>query len=155
MIENTHYHRDFSIERLYPNGKARVWAAWSIREKKAAWLRNTALEMDFRPGGFERSQFRDDMGEHVNEAQYFEIKEGERIVFAYSMAVNGRVHTISLTTITFRDENGATRLKYTEQMCVIPPSDGVEGRKHGWSALLDGLGDYLVKDKREESIGAR
>jgi uncharacterized protein YndB with AHSA1/START domain len=60
------------------------------------------------------------MGEHVNETRYFEIEEGERIVLAYSMAVNARVHTISLTTITFRDESGGTRLKYTEQMCVVP-----------------------------------
>jgi hypothetical protein len=39
-------------------------------------------------------------------------------------------------------------------MCVIPPSDGVEGRKHGWSALLDELDDYLVNDTRE-SVPAR
>jgi uncharacterized protein YndB with AHSA1/START domain len=154
MPEDTHYHREFTIERVYANCKAHVWAAWSIREKKAAWLRNAPLEMDFRPGGFERSRFRSDMGEHVNETRYFEIKEGERIVLAYSMAVNGRVHTISLATITFKDEDGGTRLEYTEQMCVIPPSDGVEGRKHGWSALLDGLDDYLVNDTRE-SVPAR
>jgi uncharacterized protein YndB with AHSA1/START domain len=49
MTENTHYHREFTIERVYPNCKAHVWAAWSIREKKAAWLRNAALEMDFCP----------------------------------------------------------------------------------------------------------
>jgi uncharacterized protein YndB with AHSA1/START domain len=112
-------------------------------------MRTAALEMDFRPGGFERSRFKDGMGEHVNETRYFEIKEGERIVLAYSMAVNGRVHTVSLTTIAFGDENGGTRLRYAEQMCVIPPSDGLEGRKHGWSALLDGLADYLVEDTRE------
>jgi len=70
------------------------------------------------------------------------------------MAVNGRVHTTSLATIAFRDENGGTRLTYTEQMCVVPPSDGVEGRRHGWGALLDGLGGYLVKDT-QESVGAR
>ena len=112
-------------------------------------MRTAALEMDFRPGGFERSRFKDGMGEHVNETRYFEIKEGERIVLAYSMAVNGRVHTVSLTTIAFADENGGTRLRYTEQMCVISPSDGLEGRKHGWVALLDGLADYLVEDTRE------
>ncbi len=153
MTENTPYHRDFTIERVYTSCKAHVWAAWSIPAKKAAWLRNKALEMDFRPGGFERSRFRSDMGEHINETRYFEIQEGERIVLAYSMAVNGRVHTVSLTTITFKDENGGTRLKYTEQMCVVPPSDGVEGREHGWSALLDGLGDFLVEDTRER-VGA-
>jgi uncharacterized protein YndB with AHSA1/START domain len=154
MSANTQHHNDFTLERVYPNCKAHVWAAWSIREKKAAWMRNAALEMDFRPGGFERSGFRDDMGEHVNETRYFEIKEGERIVLAYSMAVNGRVHTVSLAAVAFMDENGGTRLRYTEQICVIPPSDGVEGRKHGWSALLDGLADYLVKDT-QESVAAR
>jgi uncharacterized protein YndB with AHSA1/START domain len=154
MTANSEQHRDFTIERVYPNCPAHVWAAWSIREKKAAWMRNAALEMDFRPGGFERSRFKDGMGEHINETRYFEIKEGERIVLAYSMAVNGRVHTVSLTTITFADENGGTRLTYIEQMCVIPPSDGVEGRKHGWSALLDGLADYLVEDT-PANAGAR
>ncbi|GGJ64769.1 hypothetical protein CDQ92_01905 [Sphingopyxis bauzanensis] len=89
------------------------------------------------------------MGEHNSEGRYFEIKEGERIVLAYSMAVNGRVHTVSLATILFRDENGGTRLTYTEQMCVIAPSDGVEGRKHGWNALLNGLAGYLEADTRQ------
>jgi len=105
--------------------------------------------MDFFPGGIERSGFRNSMGEHTSEGRYFEIKEGERIVLAYSMAVNGRVHTVSLATITLEDEQGGTRLKYTEQMCVIPPSDGVEGREHGWGALLDGLAGYLAADTRQ------
>jgi uncharacterized protein YndB with AHSA1/START domain len=140
------HHRQFTIERLYPNCKEHVWAAWSIQEKKSAWLGSEKLEMDFSIGGIERSGFRNSMGEHTSEGRYFEIKEGERIVLAYSMAVNGRVHTVSLATITFAEENGQTRLKYTEQMCVIPPSDGVEGREHGWSTLLDGLAGYLATD---------
>ena len=56
---------------------------------------------------------------------------------------------LSQVTVTFEDENGGTRLGYTEQMCVIPPSDGVEGREHGWSALLDGLAGYLATDARQ------
>lgn len=144
MESNSQHHDSFAIERVYPNPKAEVWAAWSIREKKAVWMGNPALEMDFRPGGFERGRFRDPMGEHVNETRYFEIAEGERIVLAYSMAVNGRVHTVSLTTITFVDENGATRLRYMEQMCIIPPSDGRQGREHGWNLLLDALGVHLA-----------
>ena len=148
MADAFEHHRQFTIERIYPNCPAHVWAAWSIREKKAAWMRDAGLEMDFRPGGVERSRFRDQMGEHIHEARYFEIKDGERIVLAYSMAVNGRIHTVSLVTIVLRDEGGGTRLFYTEQMCVIPPSDGADGRKRGWSALLDGLGAYLVADTR-------
>ncbi|WP_395517510.1 SRPBCC domain-containing protein [Pseudorhizobium flavum] len=146
MDGQSQHHRQFTLERLYPNCRAHTWSAWSIPEKKAAWLGSARLEMDFSVGGIERSGFRDSMGEHVSEGRYFEIKEGERIVFAYSMAVNGRVHTVSLASILFKDEGGGTRLTYTEQMCVIPPSDGAEGREHGWGALLDGLAGFLAAD---------
>ncbi|MCV3208743.1 SRPBCC domain-containing protein [Mesorhizobium sp. YC-39] len=145
MEDQSQYHENFTLERVYPNSRAEVWAAWSIREKKAEWLGNSALEMDFRPGGFERGAFRHATDEHVNETRYFDIAEGQRIVLAYSMAVNGRVHTVSLTTIVFMDEKPGTRLHYTEQMCIIPPSDGLKGREHGWNALLDALGVYLAK----------
>jgi uncharacterized protein YndB with AHSA1/START domain len=148
MTDATHRHDSFALERVYPNCRAHVWAAWTVRDKKAAWLGAPTLEMDFRPGGFERSVFSDAMGEHVNETRYFEVKEGERIVLAYSMSVNGRIHTVSLATIVFLDEGGGTRLHYTEQMCVIPPSDGMAGRRQGWSALLDALGSYLRSDRR-------
>ena len=86
------------------------------------------------------------MGEHTNETRYFEIRDEQLIVLGYSMAMNGRVHTVSLTTIAFMDENGGTRLRYTEQMCVLPPSDGARGRSHGWGVLLDNLGSYLEED---------
>ena len=140
-------HTTFTIERVYPNCRAHVWSAWAVREKKAAWLGNRDLALDFRTGGSERSAFQDQMGEHVNEGHYFEILDEQRIVLAYSMALSGRVHTVSLTTIVFEDEGGGTRLTYTEQMCVIPPTDGANGRRHGWTHLLEGLETYLAQDE--------
>jgi uncharacterized protein YndB with AHSA1/START domain len=107
--------------------------------------------MDFRVGGSERASHRDAMGEHVNETRYFEIVEGERIVMAYSMAMNGRVHTISLATILFADHGGGTRFTYSEQMCVIPPSDGVAGRRHGWGVLLDAVGRLLAAETADRA----
>lgn len=140
-------HDSFQLQRLYPNCVEHVWSAWAMPEKKMAWMGGgRALEMDFRPGGAERSRFEDAMGEHVNETRYFEIEENRRIVFAYSMAVNGRVHTVSLVTVLFTDHEGGTRLDYIEQMCVIPPSDGAEGRRHGWDHLLQSLESYLAKE---------
>lgn len=146
MTESNHQLDSFTIERIYPNCRAHVWSAWSVPEKKAAWFGSRAMDMDFRVGGGEKTSFRNDMGEHTNDTRYFEILDEQRIVLAYSMAMNGRVHTVSLVTITFEDEGGGTRLRYTEQMCVLPPSDGAAGRTHGWGALLDRLGDYLVED---------
>ena len=142
-------HATFTIERIFPNCRAHVWSAWAMREKKAVWLGDRDLALDFRPGGSERGAFKDQMGEHVNEGRYFEILDQQRIVLAYSMALNGRVHTVSLATILFADEGGGTRVNYTEQMCVIPPSDGAQGRRHGWTHLLAGLATYL---SRAESL---
>lgn len=139
-------HETFTIERVYPNCLAHVWASWSVREKKAAWMGSDGLEMDFRTGGAERGAFEDARGTHVNEGRYFEIAEQERIVLAYSMSVNGRVHTVSLATVLFSDEDGGTRVRYSEQMIVIPPSDGVAGRRAGWDHLLEELGQYLAAD---------
>ena len=148
-------HDSYTIERVYPNCVAHVWSAWSIPEKKAKWFGGAAADMDFRTGGSERRSFRNDMGEHTNETRYFEIRDEQLIVLGYSMAMNGRVHTVSLTTIAFMDENGGTRLRYTEQMCVLPPSDGAKGRSHGWGALLDNLGEYLEEDTIANSDAMR
>ncbi|HZZ89176.1 MAG TPA: SRPBCC domain-containing protein [Caulobacteraceae bacterium] len=146
MTDPAQHHDSFTIERVYPNCRAHVWAAWARPEKKAAWFGKGEHRLDFRPGGAERNAMRDAMGEHVNETRYFELVDEARIVLAYSMALNGRVHTVSLATILFADEGGGTRLTYIEQICVIPPSDGMEGRRQGWTAILAQLAHYLVED---------
>ncbi len=146
MNEQAQYEDAFTIERVYPNCRDHVWAAWADAEMKRKWFGNGFISMEFRVGGTERGAFSNDMGEHTKNATYFEIKDKERIVYAYSMAMNGTVHTVSLATILFADEGGGTRLTYKEQMCIIPPSDGAEGRKHGWGALLDALAGYLEAD---------
>lgn len=46
------------------------------------------------------------------------------------------------------DADVGTLLTYSEQMCMIPPSDGSTGRERGWRALLDALGGYLAEDTR-------
>jgi uncharacterized protein YndB with AHSA1/START domain len=152
MTDVAQKHEAFTIERIYPNCREHVWSAWSSLDKKSKWFGDGLEQLDFRQGGRERGAFETDMGTHTNETLYFEIKECERIVFAYSMALNGTVHTVSLATIVFQDENGGTRLTYTEQMCIIPPSDGVEGRKHGWIALLDALADTLELETKANAL---
>lgn len=57
MPKQRERHEQFSTVRHYPSTRTEVWAAWSIREKKAAWLRNSELQLDFRVGGKEHSEF--------------------------------------------------------------------------------------------------
>lgn len=144
MSSSEQEHDTFVIERDYAQSPERVWAAWSQLDRKRTWMGDGLESFDFRVGGEERSRFENEMGEHVNETRYFDIKQYERIVHAYSMALNGVVHTVSLVTIAFEARGDGTRLTYTEQMCVIPPSDGVEGRRHGWTVLLGALEESLA-----------
>lgn len=136
-------HDIFTIERVYEKCRDHVWSGWSDRAKKNRWMGGGIERMEFATGGRERAVFRDAMGEHVNETTYFDIVERQRIVLAYSMAMNGRVHSVSVATVAFADEGGGTRLTYVEQITVLPPSDGVPGRRHGWTALLEALDGAL------------
>lgn len=151
MTHDQQHHDQFTIEKRYPSSLDRVWAAWAVPEKKKAWFGDGLIEIDFREGGKERGAFRDDMGEHTKEATFFEITANARIVYGYSMAMNGRIHTVSLVTILFAEHEGGTLLRHIEQMCVMPPSDGAEGRKHGWGVLLDQLGAYLKAESPAEA----
>jgi len=146
-------HDSFLIERVYPNCRDHVWAAWSDPDKKRAWFGDGLTEIDFCEGGVQRGSFKNHMGDHSNETTFFEITDRERIVFAYSMAMNGVIHSVSLVTVVFEDQGGGTLLRYFEQMCIIPPSDGVEGRRQGWQALLDSLEDFLATDTRSREAG--
>jgi len=146
-------HDSFLIESVYPNCRDHVWAAWADPNKKRAWYGDGLTEIDFREGGVQRGVFSNHMGEHRNETRFFEITDRERIVFSYSMAMKGVIHTVSLVTVVFEDQGGGTLLRYFEQMCIIPPSDGVEGRRQGWQALLDSLEGFLATDPRTRATG--
>ena len=139
-------HETFTITRAYEKSRDLVWSGWSDQAKKTKWMGGGLERMEFAPGGSERHVFNDQMGQHVNDTRYFEIVPGQRIILAYSMALNGRVHSVSLTTVTFADQGGGTLLTYTEQMTVLPPSDGLQGRRHGWTAILDSLDKALADE---------
>jgi uncharacterized protein YndB with AHSA1/START domain len=143
-------HESFTITRTYGKCRAHVWSAWADRETKYRWLAGDGgtaavgdFELDFRVGGGERHAFTSPMGRHENRTTYFEIADEERIVYAYSMSLEGRVHSVSVATVRFFDEVGGTRMEYHEQLTLIGASDDAEGRRHGWTLLLDRIESVL------------
>lgn len=144
-------HDTFTIEREIPACPAHVFACWADPDLKRRWFVDSDgaewserdYDLDFRIGGTETGRFvlaeGPGAGEHRNMTYFLEIETESRIVFAYTMAINGRIHSASLATVTLDDLNGGTRLTYTEQMTMIGPSDGAEGRRHGWTHLLNAL----------------
>ncbi len=114
-------HESFTLVRTIRARKERVFSAWAKPELKRRWFVDSdgpgwncrEYTLDFRVGGRETGSFVLDegpgAGEHTNVTHYLDIVENERIVYAYTMALDGRVHSASLATVTLEDENGERR----------------------------------------------
>lgn len=144
-------HDSFTLERQIAASAATVFDCWADPVKKKHWFVESdgpgwderEYTLDFRVGGTETGRFvltdGPGAGEHRNTTYFLEIETDQRIVFAYTMALNGRIHSASLATVTFEPNEGGTRLVYTEQITTIGQSDGAAGRSHGWTHLLNSL----------------
>ena len=149
-------HSTFVIERVYPVAPERVFAALSNPEAKRRWhsdfnSRETLeFQSDFRVGGAEHALYR--MGqstplpgaELLNRAVYLEIVPGERIVTAYTMALNSRIFSASLATFQLAPAEAGTLLTFTEQGAFFEGSDGPQMREAGWRKLLDAVAAELA-----------
>ena len=145
-------HESFTLKRTIAAPVDRVFAAWSDPGQKRRWFVDSDGDdwqvldygLDFRVGGREHGRFLlkgkgAGAGEHANETVFLDIVPGVRIIFAYSMTMNGQIHSASLATVQFHAAAGSTRLTYTEQGAFFGASDGIDGRKAGWNGLLDAL----------------
>src|SRR5689334_9182210 len=102
-------HSTFVIERNYPTTPQRVFAAFADPEKKRRWHAGErgaveAFQMDFRVGGRDCIRYR--FGKEspfpgavmVNHTTYLDIVPDRRIVLAYTMAIDERRFSASLST---------------------------------------------------------
>ncbi len=154
MGEASVTHGSFVIERSYPSTIERVFAAFSDPNKKRKWFAEgkafdvLGYELDFRVGGTERSQFRAKGGPmqgraFTNDTTYLDIEANRRIVFAYTMALDGRRFSASLATVELIADGSGTELVFTEQGAFWEGADGAQMREQGWGGLLEALGREL------------
>ena len=105
---------DFTIERRFRQTPAQTFRAFADPELKPRWFgapdswTDAGLELDFRVGGSEVSVGRDPRGAlHEFRSRYHDIVDGERIVFAYDLLLDGRLISVSLTTVEVRPDGEA------------------------------------------------
>lgn len=143
-------HSTFRVERDYPSVPARVFAAFAHQETKRRWFVEgegwevDTFTLDFRVGGRETARYRFRGGEPMgNDTVYLDIVPDRRIVFAYTMLVGARRHSVSLATIEITPTDVGSRLVYTEQGSFFDGAEKPGGREAGCRELLEQLAAEL------------
>ena len=139
-------HTSFVLERRFKASAARVFAAWADPATKLRWndchahTHQPEFSMDFQPGGKEiyRSALPDGTQLAVDKV-FLDIVAESRIVFAYSMAANGKALSASLVTVEFADGASGSTLKLTEQLAYLDGHMDIEQRRRGTEEGLDRL----------------
>lgn len=141
----------FTLERVFRASRRRVFDAFARAERKALWFsgppdawRELERSHDFRVGGIETAE-----GKFVESgvvsryvARFHEILDGHRIVTAYEMRLNDRLHSLSLATVEISEVEGGARLVYTEQIVFLDGTTseaGTRSRETGTVGLFDRL----------------
>lgn len=152
MTERSVAHGAFTIERTYPNiAPRRVFDAFATEAGKASWFSGpderwdiVERAFDFRVGGRERLVGKWKTGTVTAfDATYWDIVPGERIVYAYSMHLDGRKISVSLATFEFKAAAAGAHLKMHEQGAFLDGYDDAGSRERGSQELIDKLGAAL------------
>lgn len=160
QVKDEVIHDSFTVQRRYRSGVQAVWRAFADPEVKRRWFAEgegfEVLEygLDFRVGGREHGSFKVlnapvPLGVVSNETRYFDIRERERIVSAYSMANDGVPFSVSLVTVTFEPDGDGTLLTFRETAAFLENADGVRLRENGTRALLEALAAELGEERQE------
>src|ERR1044072_4189147 len=141
---------DFTIERRFPQTPAQAFRAFADPELKRRWFAAPEdwtvanWELDCRAGGSEVSVGRDPRGAlHEFRSRFHDIVDGERIVFAYDLLLDGRPISVSLTTVAGRPRGAGPRRVCTEHGAFFDDLEDRAEREHGTGLLLDRLASFL------------
>lgn len=151
MTQGTLKHGSFSIERRFAFAPEIVFSAFADPAQKRAWFVEgegwtiDGYEADFRAGAFEKSRFRFGDGPAMsNDTLYVDIVENRRIVFTYSMAMEGKAFSASVASVEFNGDGDGTLVVYSEQVTHIDGVDTTADREAGCRDLLEALDRFLA-----------
>ena len=145
--------REVTISRILDAPRALVFACWVDAEHLAQWwgpkgFTNPVCEIDARVGGAIRIHMRSPDGAvYPMKGEITELVAPERLVFTNIAVDGGGNHIIEgLTTVTFAEENGKTKLTlHTRGAAVVEYAVAyLKGMEPGWTQSIDKLGEHLA-----------
>jgi uncharacterized protein YndB with AHSA1/START domain len=146
--------RELTITRVFDAPRALVFKAWTDTEHLAQWwgpagFTNPVCEFDARVGGALRIHMRSPDGTvYPMTGVIREIVTPERLVFtSIALGAAGEHLLECLTTVTFADEGGKTRLTLqTRAVAVTADAVGyLQGMETGWTQSIDRLEALVVR----------
>src|SRR5258705_4339657 len=84
----------------------------------------------------------------TNDTYFLVIVPNHRIVFAYTMTMEGHAFSSSQVTFEFVPSQNGTNLIFTEQAAFFEKADGPKMREDGWRQLFDALAKELARQER-------
>ncbi len=146
-VTRTVVHASFTIVREWKASPARVFAAFADQAQKQKWFgggnewTEISRSFDFRDGGRETA-----VGKWVAngvttdfDCSYHDIVPNERIIYSYTMRIDGRKISVSQACIELKPEGGGTKFVLTEYGDYLDGYDDKGSREHGTNALMDAL----------------
>ena len=137
------------LTRVFDAPRELMWTLWTEPEHIRKWwgpkgFTLPGCEMDFRTGGAYRFVMRGPDGlDNPFHGVYREIVRNERIVFT-AILDNLPGHEL-VTTVTFADEGGKTKLIVRQ---TTPPGVPGLGQNQGWSETLERLADLIAEETK-------
>jgi len=147
------------LTRVYDAPRELVYKMWTDPKHVKQWWgpRDFTIprcELDVRPGGAIRIDMQGPAGTPFagvfpTTGVFREVVEPERLVFSETafLEEHGDPAIEGLTTVTFEEENGKTKVTVHSAIVWAKPeaADAVAGMEAGWAEQLDKLAEYLAK----------
>jgi uncharacterized protein YndB with AHSA1/START domain len=145
--------RQLTITRVFDAPRELVFKAWTDAKHLAQWwgpkgFTNPVCDMDARVGGLLRMHMRAPDGTvYPMKGEIRELVAPERLVFSnIAVDVAGRHLLEGLTTVTFADEGGKTKMTlHTKAVAVVEDAVAyLQGMEAGWTQSIDKLQAFLA-----------
>jgi uncharacterized protein YndB with AHSA1/START domain len=148
---------NLTINRTYDAPLERVWQAWADPAQAQKWwgpdgVTNPTFNWDFKTGGKINVVMLagPELGPMAGQewpmtGQFKEVTPQQKLVFESSPIMDGKPIMDTLTTVTFEEQDGKTKLTVQVQVSNVTPqaTGALAGMEQGWNQQMDKLKAYL------------